>query len=209
LQPPYGWCGGGSETFARLGGKIEPLLDRLGELAYDVSLIESQVSEYPATLWRADLNAFEEKMLVLLADRKMIPKKNHYGEFQLWRDLERDLKQKLNNYRLVHSTLPPVDFDEGCGVTEPVLIVTQPQARRVRFIQNYAFLFCIDQKIDPLNQNQCPRWTDYSGGRSGDQMAGRLKILVTWPTGDTAIHDLDVDRLVPDKAGKLVFVIRR
>jgi hypothetical protein len=189
----------------------EPILVRLADHAGDVVMMENALQTYPRDLWKKDLDQYEERVLVQIADQKReLKKADDYSgyTYEVQRQFKEALAQKLNAYGKSRKTLPEVfPGRENCFVaTVGVRIVVQPTPQRVRLLQIHFYNICKEQALDPLNPAQCDRWTDYS--RDG-HLAGRYKVLVNWSDGQSSLRDLDVDSLRAEKGKEPRFLISR
>jgi hypothetical protein len=174
-------------------GPAEPLLTNLFNHAQRIVGLQNRLSLYPSELWKQDLQAYEEKTLIRIADKRQPPKEGEALAF------EETLARKLNDYRKIHTQFPPVENELGCGDGEvAVEIVALPKPKRVQYISFYYFELCKEQALDPLDTSHCDRWTDF--GSKDALFAGRYKVLVTWSNGEKSVpRDLDVDSLTLKK----------
>jgi hypothetical protein len=179
-------------------GGQRSIVSRLAELAYDVLYMQSELEDgrYPASLWRPELQAYEEFNLGRIRSFHL----DHDDSPSAERGTpeKRRLAATFNNYRIQNpqARLKRITAGTGegrCGAGEvEIQIITRPQAWRVQYINSIKYDLCNSQGLDPRSDS-CNHWADY--GSRGALMAGRYKVRAIWADGETTYRNLNVDDL--------------
>jgi hypothetical protein len=177
------------------------------ELARMTLLLNAELDLIPKPFWQPIITKYE------VARLNEIVNKSHSDALG---DLVRELKPAIERYIKAHrpSAVESVHYN-GCmrlasASDEPVakisfVILVEPKAKRILYINRQAYKFCQELKLEPHNIELCDQWTDFAGRMP----YGRYKILVFWADGTTAVRDLDVDSIALASSNERTFRITK
>jgi hypothetical protein len=171
-------------------------LEDLADHADLVLFIRGALSEYPPSVWKDRLVAYEEQQLQRVASGKRLSGK---ADEQVRRELARAARE----YRRTNPALPMIDPEsQECGGASEarlrVEILPEGQFKRIQYANVRAYGFCEQANADGAARDACTGWNDATGTQ---KLVGNYKVRITWGDGSKQEFNLAVDRLEAESDG--------